>query len=84
MYTDSPKLFDVLTTGTRTDEKGLMIDIIAGRQSYKRYDICGIGHTKGINSSADGLLKVKHNGVLEGVSRTGTIDKRAGTGPIKN
>lgn len=77
MYTDSLQLSDSITRGRRTNERRLMIDILATRQSYKRYEISGVGYISGVNNPADGLTKLGHNKVLEEVFYEGRINRRA-------
>lgn len=42
MFTDSLQQFDALSKGKRTEERRLMIDIFAVRQSYNRYEITAL------------------------------------------
>lgn len=73
MYTDSLKLFDFLTRGKQTNGKRLMIDILAVRESCKRYKIAGVRHIGGYDSPADGMTKRKRNEVLDEVIQTGCM-----------
>lgn len=64
MFTDFKQLFDALTKGKETTERRLMIEIMAARQAYRRFEIDGIGLVRGEDNPADGLSKVKDNGAL--------------------
>lgn len=65
MFTDSKQLFDAMIKGKRTQEKRLMVDITAARQSYKRFEIHRVGLVRGTDNPADGLSKIKDNGALD-------------------
>lgn len=52
-------------TGLEKNKQRLMIDVLATRQSYKRYDISGVGHFSWANNLADRFTILKHNKVLE-------------------
>lgn len=68
MYTDFLQLFDALTIGKKTEEKRLMMYILAARQSYQMFEIAGVAHIKEeTHNPADGLAKLKHNGVLDDI-----------------
>lgn len=54
-----------------------MTDIIATRQSYKRYGIAGLGHISGLNNPADALTKLKHNKILEEIYFGGKMSRVA-------
>lgn len=65
IYTDSLQLFDTLTKGKRTKDRRPMTDILAVRELNKRSETKGIGYIKGNDISANGLRKLKKNGVLK-------------------
>lgn len=65
LYTDSKQLFDALTKGKQTTERRLMIEIMAARQAYRRFEIAAIGLVRGEDNPADGLSKVNDNGALQ-------------------
>lgn len=65
MYTDSKQLFDAMIKGKRTQEKRLMVDIMAARQSYRRFEITRVGLVKCVDNRADGLSKINDNVALD-------------------
>lgn len=69
--TDSKQLFDALTKGKHTTERRLMIDIMAARQAYRRFEIAAIELIRGADNPADGLSKVKDNGGAPKLTRHG-------------
>lgn len=64
MFTDSKHLFDALTKGQKKSEKWLMIDVLATREAYKRFEMSSIGLVPGDQNPADALSKLNHSGVL--------------------
>lgn len=73
MYTASSQLVDALTKGKQTDRKRLTVDILAVRQSYKGYEITGVGQIRRSDKTTDGSTKQKHNGVIDEVYQSGHI-----------
>lgn len=71
MMTDSLQLFDVITKGSATTEKRLMIDVAAARESYNKYEISNVGLVASDYNIADALTKEKCNPALEELLRTG-------------
>ena len=59
MYTDSKQLFDVITRAAHTTEKRLMVEIMAAREAYNRYEISNVGLVPGDSNPADRLTKPK-------------------------
>ncbi len=57
MFTDSKQLFDVLTTAAHTTEKRLMVEIMAAREAYNRFEISNVGLVSGRSNPARGLTK---------------------------
>lgn len=57
LLTDSKSLFDILTKGSRTSEKRLMLDVAAAREGYKRSDISNIGFVRSGKNIADAITK---------------------------
>ena len=57
LYTDSKSLFDVISKGTRTSEKRLMLDIFAARECFKKKEIGDIGFVRSEYNIADALTK---------------------------
>lgn len=70
MYTDSKQLFDAMTEGKHTAERRLMVDILAARQSYRRFEIEGVAVVPGDVSPADALSKAKGNDALDRLMAT--------------
>ena len=54
MYTDSKQLFDVITRAAHTTEKRFMVEIMAARETYNRYEISNVGLVPGDSNPADG------------------------------
>ena len=42
LLTDSKSLFDIISKGSRTNEKRMMLDVYAARQAYKEQEISNI------------------------------------------
>lgn len=64
MFTDSLQMFNVITKGSATTERRLMIDIFAAREAYNRKEITNVGFISGDDNYADGLTKQKPNDKL--------------------
>ena len=58
-HTDPKSLFDIISKGTRTSEKRVMIDIHATRDTYKWHEISKIGFVRPHANIADGFTKPK-------------------------
>ena len=71
MFTDSLQMFDVITKGSSTTEKRLIIDIASSRQCYNRDEISQVGLVSSENNVADGLTKKTPNDALEKLLYTG-------------
>jgi hypothetical protein len=63
--TDSYSLYECLVKLGTTNEKRLMIDIMALRQSYERREIAEIRWINGEDNPADALTKAAPNRALE-------------------
>ncbi|KAK2005367.1 hypothetical protein LZ32DRAFT_642395 [Colletotrichum eremochloae] len=63
--TDSYSLYECLVKLGTTQEKRLMIDIMALRQSYERRELCEIRWINGDDNPADGFTKTSPNRALE-------------------
>ncbi len=74
LLTDSKSLFDVISEGTRTSEKRVMIDIAAAREGYMLGDISDIGHVSGGKNIADGLTKRINQAALLDVLHTAKLN----------
>ncbi len=57
LLTDSKSLFDVISKGSRTSEKRMMLDIAAARERYRRRDIFNIGFVRSSKNLVYGLTK---------------------------
>jgi hypothetical protein len=74
ILTDSRRAFHTITTIVKTRERRLMIDLQTIRESYERREISKVTWITGVSNPAEGLTKIKHNGVLDEVIRTNYID----------
>ena len=74
LLTDSKSLFDVLSKGTTTTEKRLMIDIEATRQAYDEEVINNLGWIRREYNIADSLTKIQINSIMKKFMLTGKID----------
>ena len=59
LMTDSKSLFDIISKGSRTIEKRIMLDIHAARHAYQCDEISNIGFARSADNIADGLRKRK-------------------------
>lgn len=57
LFTDSKSLFDIISRGSKTSEKRLMLDVAAAREGFKNQDISNIGLVRSESNVADGLTK---------------------------
>ena len=71
LLTDSKSLFDIISKGSRTNEKRIMVDIYSARQSYQAREISNIGFVRSENNIADGLTKPKMQSALLNLLHTG-------------
>lgn len=58
MYTDRKSLFDVISKGSRTAEKRLMLDLFMAREAFKKRKISNIGLVRSGDNVADALTNV--------------------------
>jgi hypothetical protein len=65
VYTDSYSLYNCLVRLSTTQEKRLMIDIMALRQLYKRRELFEIRWINGEDNPADAFTKAKPNTALQ-------------------
>jgi hypothetical protein len=63
--TDSYSLYECLVKLGTTDEKRLMVDVLALRQSYERREIAEIRWISGGDNPADAFTKTSPNRALE-------------------
>ncbi len=73
LLTDSKSLFDVISNGTRTSEKRMMLEIAAAREGYRRKDISNIGFFRSSKNLADCLTKPMNQANLLSVLRSGKL-----------
>lgn len=57
LMTDRRRLFDVVSKGSRTSEKPMMLDIAAAREAFREKIITDIGLVRSQHNVADGLTK---------------------------
>jgi len=74
--TDSWSLYECLVKLGTTEEKRLMIDIMAIRESYERRELTEIRWIEGIDNPADAMTKAKPNKALETLVETGEVKIR--------
>ena len=70
LLTDSKSLFDILTKGSRTSEKRLMLDVAAAREGYRIGAISNIGFVRTAKNIADALTKKMCTAALREVLST--------------
>ena len=59
LQTDSKSLFDIISKGSCTSEKRIMLHIHSAREAYKSKEISNIGFVRSSDDLADGLTKEK-------------------------
>ena len=72
LLTDSKSLFDIISKGSRTSEKRIMLDIHATRAAYQAEEISNIGFVRSNDNIADGLTKPKMQYELLNMLREGS------------
>ena len=77
LFTDNKSLFDVISKGTRTSEKRLMLDIAAAREGFSTRAISDIGLVRSDLNLADGLTKTMNQAMLLKVMKLGKLSRRA-------
>lgn len=75
--TDSHSLYECLVKLGTTDEKRLMIDILALRQSYERREINEVRRIEGTKNPANALTKNTPNKALEELVSTNKLSMKA-------
>ncbi len=70
LFTDSKSLFDVISKGSRTSEKRMMLDIAAAREGFRDKLISDIGFVRSSKNLADGLMKSMSQSALQEVVST--------------
>ena len=71
LFTDSKSLFDIISKGSRTREKRVMLDVYAAREGYTSQCISNIGFVRSEYNIADGLTKPKVQAALFNVVNSG-------------
>lgn len=71
LLTDSKSLFDVISKGSRTSEKRMMLDIAAARDGFRDKIISDIGFVRSLKNLADGLTKPMSQAELQEVVSSG-------------
>ena len=57
LLTDSKSLFDIISKGSRSSEKRIMLDIRAAREAYQAREISNIGFVRSSDNLGDCLTK---------------------------
>lgn len=74
LFTDIKSLFDVISKGSRTSEKRMMLDIAAAREGFKNKTISDIGFVRSSKNIADGLTKHMSQAVLRQIIDSSMLD----------
>lgn len=74
LLTDSKSLFHVVSKGSRTSEKKMMLDIAAAKEGFKNKTISDIGFVWSSQNIADGLTKSMGQADLRQVIATGYLN----------
>jgi len=83
LLTDS-KAFDIISKGSRTSEKRMMLDIAAAREGFRDRVISDIGFVRSSHNLADGLTKPMQQAALQSVLKSGKLTTRAEQWIIRN
>ncbi len=73
LFTDSKCLFDIISKGSRTSEKRLMLDVAAAREGFQSKLISDIGFVRSSHNLADGLTKPIQQSALQTALSTSTL-----------
>lgn len=65
MFIDSMQLFEALHRGMLSNERWLIINVLAARQSYKRFEVSSVEYIQRCDNAAYRLATLKHNVVLD-------------------
>ena len=76
LFMDSKSYFEVISKGSRTSEKRMMIDIATARKVFRDEVISDIGFIKSSKNLADGLTKSMRQASLREVITTGVLNVR--------
>lgn len=84
LLTDNKGLFDVISTGSKTSEKSLMLDIAAAREGFRDKIISDIVFVRTNQNIADGLTKPKLQAALQRVLSSGILSSKPEQWIIRN
>ena len=73
LYTDSNSQVDVISEGTKTAEKRLMLDIAAAKEAFGKKEISDIGFVRSNDNTVDGFTKMIHQTAFMDVLRAGKL-----------
>lgn len=73
LFANSKTLFDVISKGTRTSEKRLMLDVVSAGEEFKGGEISNIGFIRSDYNLAGGLTKQMNQAKLKNVLTTGKL-----------
>jgi len=76
LFTDRKCLLDVISKGSRTSEKRMLIYIAAAREGFKSKVISDIGFVRSSNNIADGLTMSMNQAGLQAVMASSRLDMR--------
>ena len=74
LLTDSKSLFDIISKGSRTSEKRMMLYIAASREAFRDRVISHIGFVRSKQNIADGLTKGLNQSALRKVLGSAMVD----------
>lgn len=84
LLTDSKALFDIISKGSRTSEKRMMLDIAAAREGFRDRVISDSGFVRSTDNLGDGLTKTMQQAALQGVLKNGKLRTRVEQWRIRN
>ena len=84
LLTDSKSLFDIISKGSRTSEKLMILDIYAVRQAYKLHEISNIGFVRTNENLSDGLTIANMQGTIYNLMCTAKNEVKADKWIIRN
>lgn len=71
LFTDSKHLFEIIRKCSRTNEKSMVLDVLATRQAYKARQISNLSFVRSEDNLADGLTEKMKQAALLNLIRTG-------------
>ncbi len=84
LFTDSKSLFDVISKGSRTSEKRMMLDIAAAREGFPDKVISDIGLFRSSSHFAHSLTKPMSQAALKSVVDSGFLSVKPEQWIIRN